>query len=174
MSLVTDEMLARVGVSGGRRAAAHPISPEDVRRFAQAVMDPDPTFWDEVAAQHRGFPGVVTPPLYPFHAFRPEASEPDRLDALLVDPDWDGLGQIDFFGVSLPDVGLPRTLNGGTEAEFFQLAGVNDTVSAEARLLSIEEKSGRSGPMVVTRISVEFSNQLGEPLATVITTMLQR
>ena len=49
---LTDEVKAMIGVEGELAEASwYLIENEGVRRFTQAVMDPDPRFWDEEYAK---------------------------------------------------------------------------------------------------------------------------
>ena len=47
-SVLTDEIKALIGVTGDKvEASLWGIEREDLRRFTQAIMDPDPRYWDE-------------------------------------------------------------------------------------------------------------------------------
>src|SRR3972149_4201244 len=64
-SALTDEIRALIGVTAERvEANLWGIEQEDLRRFTQAIMDPDPRYWDEAFAKTTRFGGVGTPPLY--------------------------------------------------------------------------------------------------------------
>ena len=51
---ITPEVEALVGRRSTRRVMPSPIEAGELRRFTQAMMDPDPVFWDEAAARERG------------------------------------------------------------------------------------------------------------------------
>jgi len=175
MSFVTDEMRAQLGIRAPRRATAHPLGPDELRRFGQATKDADVFHWDREAAIAAGFPDVVAPPLYPVHAVRQRAGTPDPLERAGAEPDWDGADP-EVLWRGLPELGLPlhRHLNGGSEVEFFALAAVGDVIVEESRYVDIQEREGRSGPFVLTTMETEYTNQRDEPLCTVRMTVIQR
>src|SRR3989337_3171731 len=60
-SALTDEIRALIGVTAERvEANLWGIEREDLRRFTQAIMDPDPRYWDEAFARTTKFGGIVT------------------------------------------------------------------------------------------------------------------
>jgi len=176
MTYVTDEIRALIGLKGPVQTATEPLTQDALRRFVQAVMEDDPSHWDEDEAHRRyGAGGAVAPPLYPMHAFRRPAGTPDPLDLLRDDPDWDGATTGSGIG-GLPPVDLPleRILNGGVEAEFFALARVGDVISAQAEYLDITEREGRSGPMVMIKVRTTYTNQNGQILTRITLTVIRR
>src|ERR1044072_5172491 len=107
-----------VGVKGPPIPAPEPVERGAIRRFVQAIMDPDPLYSDESYAISR-FGFVVAPPLFPLHACDPSCRQPlgsaDPLEPALTDPDFDGAGV--SIGVWNVDVGLARQLNGGNDVD---------------------------------------------------------
>jgi hypothetical protein len=113
MTYLTDEIQGLIGAVGPRRTAQRPLGHDELRRFVQGVMDPDPVHWDDDAAARRGFGGAVATPLYVLHAFRREDGTPDPLDQLDDGvPDWDGTDLAGVGGLEIPDIPLKRILNG--------------------------------------------------------------
>lgn len=174
MVYLTDEHRRLLGKPGPRQIAAQPVSDDALRRFVQGVMEPDPVHWDEQAARQSRYGTVVAPPLFPLHASRRPAGGPDPLDRLADDPDWDGAGGGGAGGLPPLDLPLDRILNGGTEAEFFRLARIGDVISMQSRYARMEEREGRSGPMVLVTVETEYRNQDDELLMRVRTTMIRR
>jgi acyl dehydratase len=175
MSILTDEIRSYIGLEGDPITAPHPLSEDSLRRFVQAVMETDPVHWDPEAAAASRYGTVVAPPLQPLHAFVRPPGSPDPADALATDPDWDGVPR-DQGRRGLPVVPLPlhRMLNGGTSARFHQLAKVGDVVTARSRYADIQEKEGRSGPMVIIQQETRYTNQDGDLLAVVTTSAIMR
>jgi acyl dehydratase len=173
VDLVTEEHRKLIGVAGPTLTGA-PLSADELRRFVHASMEEDAIHWDEASAAARGYDTLVAPPLYPLHAIRRAPGPPDPLDRFRDDPDWDGASGRGFGGLPPVELPLGRTLNGGTEAKFFALARVGDAISSQSRYVSIEEREGRSGPMVVIVAETEYTNQDGVLLLRVRNTILRR
>ena len=175
IAFVTDEIRALIGVPGPRFAAPGPLGADELRRFVQAVMEPDPVHWHPEAARSSRYGALVGPPLYALHAARRAPGTPDPLDRLAADPDWDGLDVgAGFGGLPALEIPLTRVLNGGTEAEFFQLPRLGEVIAAQSRYVDIVDREGRSGPMVLATIETLYENQDGAPLARVRNTVIMR
>lgn len=175
MNDVIEQARRLIGSKSEPITAPYPISADNVRRFTQAVMDPDPLFWDEDVAAASRYGAVVAPPLYPTHVFVRRAGTPDPLDALAENPDWDGAPS-DGYARGLPPLDLPqkRLVNGGTAARFHQLPKVGDVITSTSRYADITQREGRSGPMVLVKIATDYINQDGDLLAVVTKTVILR
>jgi acyl dehydratase len=174
VSDVIEQAKKLVGTVGEPVTAPYPITADNIRRFTQAVMDPNPVFWDEELATSR-YQAMVAPPLYVTHVFVRPPGTPDPLDELAGDPDWDGAPR-EGLARGLPPLDLPfkRLVNGGTEAEFFQLPKVGDVVTCRSRYADITQREGKSGPMVLVKVATDYTNQGGELLAVVTKTAILR
>ena len=102
------------------------ISKSELRRFSQAIPDPDPLYWDEAYAQDTRFGSIMAMPLYPVDGFKHPPTEPDQLTLRLKeDPNyWGGppgvmSGERDRHLPGLPQGG---GLNGGQAYERLGLA----------------------------------------------------
>ncbi len=172
-SYVTDEVKSYIGREGGEKTS-EPVDASEVRRFIQAIMDPDPIHWDEEHAKKTRYGGVVAPPLFATHIFRTPAGAPDPLDERLKrDPDFDGLTLVRV-GLESPPLPLKRTLNAGNEIEFFRYPGVGERVVAKSKILDIYEREGRSGRMVFIVNETIFKNDKGELLLISRQTIIRR
>ena len=92
-SFLTDEIKALIGAKSERRQASlFEIEKEGLRRFTQAIMDPDPRYWDEEFAKSTKFGEIVTPPIYCTYLNRtaPGTTDPISL-AFDADPLSDGI-----------------------------------------------------------------------------------
>jgi acyl dehydratase len=175
-SFITDDMRALIGVPGPKLTAPYPLGADELRRFVQGVMEGDPVHWDPEAAAASRYGEVVATPLFPMHSpTRPAPGGPDPLEHLREDPDWDGIDRSAAFG-GLPAIDLPlkRILNGGTEAEFFQLAKLGDVISSQAQYTDITEREGKSGAMVLVKVQTTYTNQDDETLLVSTMTVIMR
>ena len=130
------------------------ITRREAQRYARAVGDLDPIYFDEAAARAAGYDGLVAPPTFVGHA----VVEGSTLADLREDGLWVDRGQRLRLSVS-------RTMFGGEEWEFRAPVLVGDTISAERRLGKVEEKDGRSGPFVLIHYETTFTNRRGDVVA---------
>jgi acyl dehydratase len=173
VNYITDDVKALIGARSGPVLAYHPVEASEVRRFFQAIMDPAPRYWDEAWAKSSRYGGLVAPPAFPPFAFRRAPTEPDPLDRMHGDPDFDGLPRGDR-GLPPVPVPLPRLLNGGYEYEFYRYAIVGERIYRSSTYLDIYQREGRSGPMVLIITEQKFTTDNDVPLITATTTTILR
>ncbi len=174
-SYITPEIKGLIGREGEPQISGEPVERSEVRRFAQAVMDDDPIFWNDTYAKNTRYGAVVAPPLFPLFAHRRSPGSPDPLATAATDPDFDGF--VGLLTTGLPPVPLPmlpRLLNGGNEVEFYQLPKLGDRIMARAKYLDIYEKTGRSGTMVFIVVETRYTNQHDELLMISRLTLIRR
>jgi len=141
---LTPEVKALIGREGEPQTCWEPVERSEVRRFAQAIMDDDPIFWNDAYAQTTKYGSVVAPPLLPLFAHRRPPGTPDVLAEAATDPDFDGSAGLLTTGLpAVPLPQLPRLLNGGNEVELYQLPKLGDRITARAKYVDIYEKTGR-------------------------------
>lgn len=155
-----------IGLKGAPKRTAMPLERDALRRFAQAIMDPDPLYHDASHAASTAFGTLVAPPLYPVHAFRTAAGAPDPLVSVQQDPDADGTWGNDgvFFGLEPIESPFKRLLNGGNEIEFHRCLAVGEYCVAQARYANVVLKEGKSGQMLLVDVETEFRTDAGELL----------
>jgi acyl dehydratase len=145
-SLIPDETLALIG-----EALADPVTvvidARESQRYAHAVGDINPIYFDEDAAIAGGYRTVVAPPTFISHApVQPRAIETLREDGLYRTAD----------RVKLR---VDRMMFGGEEWDFVEPVYVGDTITAETRLAALDEKEGSKGPFVRTVRETTYTNQ---------------
>jgi len=151
-SLIPDETRARVGellvdpvtVSIDRRES---------QRYAMAVDDLNPVYFDEAAALAAGHRTIIAPPTFITHAIVAPRPNSDLRD--------DGLWR-DGGGVRLE---VKRMMFGGEEWDFLQPVHVGDTITAETRLGAVDQKEGSKGPFVRVVRETTFTNQNDQVVA---------
>lgn len=166
VQVTQDDFAEYVGMRGEPLVATMPLERDTLRRFAQAIMDTDPLYYDGAYAATTRYGGLVAPPLYPVHAFRPAPGGDDPLDALRANPNADGSGGNDgvFFGLKPIASPFKRLLNGGNEIEFNRCLAVGEKAVARARYADIQLKQGKSGSLLLVVIETEFRTEAGELL----------
>jgi len=172
VSLLNDATRALIGAEGVVETACDPVERGAVRRYAQAIMDPDPAYASDEAGARYG--GAVAPPLFPMNMFRRPFGTPDPIQDNAENPDFDGIaGNV---AQGLPPLPLPPMvlLNGGTEVEFFRYARHGEHVTAQSRYLDITEKTGKQGPFIVVLIETLYRGEKGDLLLRVVKTLLRR
>ncbi len=140
--------------------ADEPVDRSSVRRFAQAIMDDDPLYWDDEYARNTRYGGVVAPPLFPLHVMRRHAGADDPLDRLEHDPSYDGSTE-PALRYGLPDlpIPLPRLLNGGNDIRVYSLARIGEFLASRSRYVEIFEKTGKTGALLFVVIETTYSER---------------
>jgi acyl dehydratase len=160
-SLITDEVRAQLGQLTQPPVTAQ-ITARDAQRYAMAVDDLNPVYFDEDAAHAAGYRTLVAPPTFVGHVVA--ATKP------LTELREDGL----FRGVTRLRLGLPRVMAGGDAWEYLAPAYVGDVVTAESRLASVEQHEGRNGAFVTSVVETVFTDQRGEVIAKLRQTAIAR
>jgi acyl dehydratase len=139
--IVTEEVRKQIGKSGEIRT--YEVERGAIRRFAEAIGDPNPLFNDERAARNTRFGGMIAPPTFCRSMGAPTP------------------------GIELPAMGKEsRGLDGGSDWEYFHPIRVGDRVSVQTRLADLRESEGRLGAMVFITMETTYTNQFGEVCAT--------
>lgn len=163
--LVTDEAKALIGYNTPPRTTADLVTTSEVRRFAQAIMDDNPVFFDEEEARRSRFNGLVAPGTFPLSCLRPAP--------LIRDP-MRGCTQRDDTWTIPVTAGIPTPpgweglyeFHAGDDVELYRLARVGDRITARTTLGDLYEKTGRSGLLAFLTLSTDWTNQHGELLCT--------
>ncbi len=143
-----------------------PVLARDIRRYALAIDDPNPEYYDEEAAKKSRYGKIAAPPGFICWAVhRPEDEK------RVCDLGEDGLAN--FLGVpEFPNAWELGWVRGGEEYEFFKPVFVGDRISVKIKLHDVFEKQGRSGYLIFTKSEARYTNQKDELLATQKITMI--
>jgi acyl dehydratase len=109
----------------------HEVERGAIRRFADAIGDPNPIYVEEEAARQAGHATVVAPPTFPF--------------VLTVN---------ERFRHSL-DLGTRSLLHGEQQFEYGRPIVAGDRITVRTRVADVQERSGASGPMDILVIEDE-------------------
>ncbi len=133
--VVTDEVRAQIGTQG--EARTYEVERGAIRRFAEAIGDPNPLFNDEPAARETRFGGMIAPPTF-----------------------------CRSLGSAIPQVKLDlpgfRALDGGSDWEYRTPIRPGDRIIVQSRIADIRETAGRLGPMVFLVVETSYTNQFGQ------------
>ncbi len=116
----------------------HEVEKSAIRRFADAIGDPNPVYQDEVAAKAAGYPSIVAPPTFPVV-----------------------LTANDRFRHSL-DLGTRSMLHGDQQFEYGRPVVAGDRITVKSRVADVQEKAGASGPMDILVVEDEGRDEKGE------------
>lgn len=182
-SALTAEVKAVIGATAEKIEASLPwgIEREGLRVFTNAIMDPDPRYWDDEFAKSTKFGGVITPPIYCTYLGRRTrpGSEDPVTRAFAENPNSDGIG-----GVRTPETrgGLPdvpshlkRVLNAGNEIEVRQYPKLGDRIFSQAKYSDIKERVAKDGArMLIVTTETIYTNQNDEVLCILRASSIRR
>lgn len=182
-SALTPEVKAVIGATGEKIEASLPwgIEREGLRVFTNAIMDPDPRYWDDEFAKTTKFGHIVTPPIYCTYLGRRTrpGSEDPVTRAFAENPNSDGIGGVrtaESRG-GLPDVptNLKRILNAGNEIEVRQYPKLGDRIFSQAKYADIKERVTKDGArMLIVTTETVYTNQNDEVLCILRASSIRR
>ena len=108
-----------------------------IRRFVEAIGDPNPIYVDEAAARAAGFPSIVAPPTFPA-----------------------ALAANERFRHSL-DLGTRTLLHSEQQFEYERLMVAGDRLIVKTRVADVQERMGASGPMDILVLEDEARDEQG-------------
>lgn len=172
-SALTPAVKAVIGATAEKIEASLPwgIEREGLRIFTQAIMDPDPRYWDDEFAKTTKFGGIITPPIYCTYLGRRTrpGSEDPITRAFAENPNSDGIGGVrdneSRGGLPTIPTHLKRILNAGNEIELRQYPKLGDRVFSQAKYADIKERVGKDGSrMLIVTTETVYTNQNDEVL----------
>jgi len=151
-SLITPEIKAMVGKEEVF-SSPEEIGRATIRKFAAAMGDTNPLYWDDEFAKTTRYGVMISPPTMVFelnHNLRGGVSEEDG-------------GYLDKVTMPPP---LTRFIRGGNEYFFFKPVRPDDKITVKRKISNIYEKKGKAGTLVFVIIDFTYNNQEGELLGT--------
>jgi len=164
--MLPEEVTKFIGQSIG--TTIFEVEKEPIRRFADAVDDPNPLYWDEEYAKKSRYGSIIAPPGFisaPWFANRP-TKWPKR-GATTVETE---LGP----APALTEIGYNRLLDGGMEYEFFCPVKAGDTITASTVIKDIIERTGTAGKLAFVIREITYTNQDGAVVAKARQTSIHR
>ena len=160
--LIDAESATRVGTVAAR--ATGEVNRLQWQRWAAAIGDHNPLWFDADYARTHGYDDVICPPLYLQYAVLGVAA----LDGLRPD----GSSGAISGGLAFPRA--PRRMAGGESTTFHLPAYHRDEIEMVRTIESIVEKQGKSGRFVLVTWHTTYRNQRGELVAEATTSMIAR
>ncbi|MGZ8812984.1 MAG: MaoC family dehydratase [Mycobacterium sp.] len=161
-SLVDPESAATIGTVVA--VATGEVYRRDWQRWASAVGDHNPLWFDADYSRRYGYRDIICPPLYLQYAILGVAA----LGELRPD------GSSGAVTGSMAFPKAPRRMAGGESTTFHLPAYHGDEVEMTRTVETIVEKEGRSGRFVLVTWRAEYRNQNRELLAEATTSMIAR
>lgn len=147
-----------------RRFSVGLIDPLWACRYAVAIDDLNPLYFDAVFAQANGYRGAIAPPNY-LTTMRDDASFGPSEAEMQVD------GLPNKAGPEVPGL---AAMGGGQEIEFHAPVYCGENIEGEKGIVRIDRQTGRSGEMVVVEEEIRYRNDAGEAKVTLRNTVLYR
>ena len=140
-SAITEEMESMLGVE--MRPQVYEIEKGMIKKFAEAIDDPNPLWQDEAYARKARYGSIMCPPTF--------------LMAIQLTEQvlW-------AKSVKCP---LKGFLNGGNEFEYYQPIKLGDIISVTGKLVDLQGKIGKAGKIVIMIMENTYTNQHGEVVA---------
>lgn len=160
--LIDAESAARVGTIAA--TASGEVNRRDWQRWAAAVGDHNPLWFDPEYARAQGYRDIVCPPLYLQYAILGVTT----LDEARPD------GSSGAVSGSLAFPRAPKRMAGGERTTFHGPAYHRDEIDMVRTIESIVEKQGRSGSFVLVTWQTLYHNQRRELIAEATTSMIAR
>jgi acyl dehydratase len=161
-SLIDAKSASRVGTVAA--TATGEANRRDWQRWAAAVDDHNPLWFEPEYARAQGYRDIICPPLFLQYAVLGVTA----LDGLRPD------GSSGAASGSLAFPRAPRRMAGGESTTFLGPAYHRDEIEMVRTIESIVEKQGRSGRFVLVTWRTVYRNQRGELLAEATTSMIAR
>lgn len=153
-SLIPEETRALIGERLNEPLTGT-ITRKEAQRFALAVGDLNPLYFDEEAAKAAGYRTTLVPPIFLAWSLSVARSAAEtRLDGIYTGG-----------GGRRVTLNVKRVMFGGEDWEFLESVFTGDSITSETRLKSLEEKEGGSGPFVLQMTETTYTNQDGQIVA---------
>jgi acyl dehydratase len=140
------------------------VNAREFQRWAVAVGDENPLYFDEPFARSLGFRGLVMPPMFlPIVMRTIQILRERRPDGTLIGEGYD-----------LPITVPYRRMAGGRTTTFHETVCDGDVLTGERQLSDLVEKSGGTGALLIASWTVAYANQFGRQVASDVESVIFR
>ena len=158
--MLPEEATKLIGQAG--EARIFEVEKGAIRRFADAVDDQNPLYWDEEYAGNSRHGAIIAPP-----GFFGWPTKWERGATFVV-----AFGETDDLGPALAKAGYTRLLDGGMEYEFFRPVQDGDTLVVSSMIKDITERVTQTGKMAFVITETTYTNQNDDLVARARATMI--
>ena len=143
--MLPEEVTRFIGKTG--EAVIMEVEKGVIKKFADAIGDLNPLYWDEEYAKNSRYGGIIAPPGFWGWPVKWKGAMPimSELREEVV--------------ATISKAGYPRGLDGGIEYEFFFPVRAGDILAAVPKIKAIYEREGKTGNMVFTVLETTYLNQ---------------
>ncbi len=149
-----------IGKEVGSRTG-YPVLERDIRRYAIAIDESNPIYYDKEAARRGKYGAMTAPPGYTCWSTQNSSLEMRVKD--LTEEGFVSGGYLDI--PDIPNVWGLGWVRGGDEWEFVRPIYANDQITVKAKIADIYEKQGSTGKMTFIVTEHVYTNQKGELVA---------
>ncbi|MGB2856441.1 MAG: MaoC family dehydratase N-terminal domain-containing protein [Dehalococcoidia bacterium] len=129
-----------------------------IRRYAEAVGNGNPLYFDEEYASESRYGTIIAPPGF-FGWSMQSVPSSEGIIGLMT---------------AMINAGYYRILDGGMSYEFFLPVRAGDIVIASPKVKDVNAKEGKSGTMMVCDFETTYLNQNGDMVAKAYQTLIGR
>jgi len=133
-----------------------------IRRYADAVGDFNPIYWDEEYAAKSRYGSIIAPPGF--------FGWPSRWSDW--GPNYTSLRE--ELAPVLAKAGYTRALDGGIEYEFFSPVRAGDVLRALPKIVDVYERESKTGTLLFTVTEITYTRRSGELAARARSTLIYR
>ncbi len=161
--MLPKEVIELIGKAGDVRVFE--VEKEVIRRFADAVGDQNPLYYDEEYARNSRYGSIIAPPgcisspwFGKLKSGAPSSDVREELRAALIKAGYTNPGAIDA----------------GIEYEFFRPVRAGDIIASTSMIKEVVEREGKTGKMAFTITETTYTNQNDDLVAKTRGTLIQR
>ena len=133
-----------------------------IRRYADAVSNDNPLYYDEEYASESRYGSIIAPPGFFGCPIKPFSSAVGLAEVVVV------------LQAALANAGFGRILDGGISYDFYLPVRAGDVLVASSKIKDVTEKEGKSGKMIMCNFETTYLNQNGDVVARACQTFIAR
>ena len=133
-----------------------------IRRYAQAVGNNNPLYYDNDYAFESRYGSIIAPPGFFGWPMKPTSSSTGLPDIVVS------------IQATLAEGGFGRILDGGISYEFHLPIRSGDKLVASTKVENFTEKESKSGPMIICNLETIYINQNGDLVTKASQTFIAR